>query len=135
MVAQTLIYVSAQRLARKVCPECQQPDEPDFKLLSSLAERARRGGYNVPDRPAFVRGAGCEHCRHTGFRGRTGIYEVMEVDREIQRLIALRAATEEIEAAAVRSGMHTLAADALRKAVEGITSVAEAARVVPEVRG
>jgi type II secretory ATPase GspE/PulE/Tfp pilus assembly ATPase PilB-like protein len=134
MVAQTLIYVSAQRLARKVCPECTQPDEPDFKLLSSLAERARKGGYELPEKPAFLRGAGCDHCRQTGYRGRTGIYEVMEVDAEIQRLIARRASTEEIEAAAVRSGMRTLAADALRKAAEGITSVAEAARVVPARR-
>lgn len=130
LIAQTLIYVSAQRLARKVCPECRQPDEPDFKLLSSLMERARRGGYELPDKPTFVRGAGCDHCRHTGYHGRIGLFEVMQVDRELQRLIARRATTEEIEAAAVRSGMRTLAADGLRKAVEGITSVAEASRVV-----
>ncbi|MFB3880066.1 MAG: ATPase, T2SS/T4P/T4SS family [Armatimonadota bacterium] len=135
MVSQTLIYVSAQRLARKVCPECKQSDEPDVKLLSSLAERARRGGYELPEKPAFLRGAGCDHCRHTGYRGRIGIYEVMEIDSRLRRLIARRAATEEIEAEAVRNGMHTLAADGLRKAAEGITSVAEAARVVPEVRG
>lgn len=134
MVAQTLIYVSAQRLARRVCPECKQPDEPDLKLLSSLAERARRGGYELPDKPQFMRGAGCDHCRHTGYRGRTGLYEVMEIDREIQRLIARRAATEEIEAAAIRNGMRTLAADGLRKTAEGITSVAEVARVVSESR-
>jgi len=135
MVAQTLIYVSAQRLARKVCPECKQPDEPDLKLLASLAERARRGGYELPEKPAFLRGAGCDHCRNTGYRGRIGLYEVMEVDSEIQRLIASRATAQEIEAAAVRSGMRTLAADGLRKAAEGITSVAEASRVVPDTRG
>jgi type IV pilus assembly protein PilB len=134
MVAQTLIYVSAQRLARKVCPECKQPDQPDVKLLASLAERARRGGYALPEKPAFLRGVGCDHCRQTGYRGRIGIYEVMEVDSEIQRLIARRATAQEIEAAAVRSGMHTLAADGLRKAAEGVTSVAEAARVVPAGR-
>jgi excisionase family DNA binding protein len=134
MVAETLIYASAQRLARKVCPQCRQPDEPDPKLLSSLAERARRGGYELPEKPGFVCGAGCDYCRHTGYRGRTGIYEVMEVDREIQRLIARRASTEEIEGAAVRSGMHTLAADGLRKAAEGITTVAEAARVAIATR-
>ncbi len=129
MVAQTLIYASAQRLVRKVCSECRQPDEPDLKPLSSNAERARRGGYELPDHPTFVRGAGCDHCRHTGYYGRTGIYEVMEITPELQRLIARRATTEEIEAAAVRGGMRTLAADALRKAAEGITSVAEAARM------
>jgi len=129
MVAQTLVYVSAQRLARKVCPECKQPDEPDLRVLSPLVASARRGGYDLPDKPAFMRGAGCDHCRHTGYYGRTGIYECMEVDREIQRLIARRATMEEILEAAVRGGMRTLAADGLRKAAEGITSVAEVERV------
>ena len=129
MVAQTLIYASAQRLARKVCPECQQPDEPDLRVLSPLVASARRGGYDLPDTPTFMRGAGCDHCRQTGYHGRTGIYECMEVDREIQRLIARRATTEEIQEAAVRGGMRTLAADGLRKAAEGITSVAEVERV------
>ena len=132
MVAQTLIYVSAQRLVRKVCPECKQPDEPDLRVLSPLVASARRGGYDLPDKPTFMRGAGCDHCRHTGYYGRTGIYECMEVDREIQRLIARRATTEEIQEAAVRGGMRTLAADGLRKAAEGITSVAEVERVVPD---
>ena len=131
MVAQTLIYASAQRLARNVCPECKQPDEPDLRVLSPLVASARRGGYDLPDKPTFMRGAGCDHCRQTGYHGRTGIYECMEVDREIQRLIARRATTEEILEAAVRGGMRTLAADGLRKAAEGITSVAEVARVVP----
>jgi len=134
MIAQTLVYVSAQRLARKICPKCAEPDEPDFDILSPLAEAARVGGYHLPSNPKFMRGAGCDNCRHTGYRGRTGIYETMEVDREIQRLILARASTEEIQQAAVRSGMTTLAADGLRKAAEGISSVAEVARVVwPEV--
>ncbi len=131
MVAQTLVYASAQRLARKVCPECKQPDEPDLRVLSPLVASARRGGYEFPDERKFMRGAGCDHCRHTGYHGRIGIYECMEVDREIQRLIARRSTTEEILEAAVRGGMRTLAADGLRKAAEGITSVAEVGRVVP----
>ncbi len=131
IVAQTLIYASSQRLARKVCLECKRPDEPEFKQLSSLAERARLGGYELPDKPTFMRGAGCDQCRHTGYRGRIGVYEVMEINRELQRLIAQRANTEDIEAAAVRNGMRTLAADGLRKAAEGVTSVAEVMRVLP----
>jgi type IV pilus assembly protein PilB len=131
IIAQTLLYVSAQRLARRVCSECGQPDKPDFDLLSPLAERARAGGYRLPDEPTFMRGAGCSNCRQTGYRGRTGLYETMEVNREIQRLIARRADTNEIEEAAIRNGMTTLAADGLRKATEGITSVAEVARLLP----
>lgn len=131
VIAHTLLYVSAQRLARRVCSECGQPDKPDFDLLSPLAERARAGGYRLPDEPTFMRGAGCGNCRHTGYRGRTGLYEVMEVNHEIQGLIARRADTAEIEAAAIRNGMTTLAADGLRKAAEGITSLAEVARLLP----
>ncbi len=131
VIAHTLIYVSAQRLARRVCPECAQPDKPDFDLLSPLAAQARAGGYRLPDEPTFMRGAGCGNCRQTGYRGRTGLYETLEVNQEIRGLIARRAGTAEIEAAAVRSGMTTLAADGLRKAAEGITSVAEVARLLP----
>jgi excisionase family DNA binding protein len=130
MVAQTLLYVSAQRLVRRVCSECGEPDEPEFKELSALAEQARRGGYELADKPQFRRGKGCDHCHRTGYRGRTGIYECMEVSRELQRVIMARASAEEIEGAAVRGGMTTLAADGLRKAAEGITSVTEVARLL-----
>jgi len=130
MVAQTLVYVSAQRLARKVCTDCLEEDHPEPTMLGSLAARAARGGYALTD-PHFVRGKGCDRCHHTGYRGRIGIYECMEITPEIVRLIAGRASADEIEAAAVRGGMHTMAADGLRKAAEGITSVAEVARVVP----
>ena len=131
MLAETLICVSGQRLVRTVCPECAQPDKPDFDILSPLAERARAGGYRLPDEPKFTKGAGCDNCRGTGYRGRTGIYEVMEVDATIQRLIAHRQSAAAIEQAAVRAGMTTLAADGLRKAAEGITTVTEVARLVP----
>jgi excisionase family DNA binding protein len=132
MLAETLVCIVAMRLARKVCPECSQPDEPDFHLLSPLAERARAGGYRLPETRNFIRGAGCDHCLGTGYSGRTGLYEVMEVDHEIRRLVAARAPDTEIEEAAVRNGMTTLAADGLRKAADGITSVFEAMRVTPK---
>jgi len=131
VLSESLICVVSLRLARRVCSECAQPDHPAFDLLSPLAERARAGGYQLPDDPQFTIGAGCDRCRGTGYHRRMGIYEVMEVNEEIQRLIASRdhASAEQIQQAAVRNGMTTLAADALRKAAEGITSVAEAARV------
>jgi type IV pilus assembly protein PilB len=137
MVADTLLCVVSTRLARRVCPKCAAPDELPFAVLSPIAERARAGGYMLPDDPRFIRGKGCDNCRGTGYRGRTGIYEVMEVNAEIQRLIASRthATGKLIQETAVRNGMTTLAADALRKAAEGITSVAEAARVTYTAEG
>lgn len=131
VLSESLICVISLRLARRVCPECAEPDQPPFDILSPMAERARVGGYQLPEGASFIIGAGCDHCRGTGYRGRTGVYEVLEVNEEIQRLIASRdhATAELIQQAAVRGGMTTLAADALRKTVEGITSVAEAVRV------
>jgi len=129
MVAESLLCVVSTRLARKVCPKCAEPEEVPFDVLSPLAERARQGGYTLPPNPRFMRGKGCDHCRGTGHRGRTGLYEVMEVDEDLMRLILARASTRDLQEAAVKKGMRTLAADGLRKAAEGITSVFEAARV------
>ncbi len=129
MLAESLICVVNSRLARKVCPQCAEPDEPAFALLSQIAERARAGGYTLPDKPKFMRGKGCDQCRGTGYRGRTGLFEVMELDHDLYRLIMERAPGKAIQEAAVKKGMTTLVADGLRKAAEGITSVMEAARV------
>ena len=132
MLAESMICVVNSRLARKVCSQCAEPEEPPFGLLSQLAERARAGGYTLPDNPKFMRGRGCDNCRGTGYRGRTGLFEVMELDHDLYRLIMERAPAKAIQEAAVKKGMTTLAADGLRKAAEGVTSVAEAARVTTE---
>jgi excisionase family DNA binding protein len=129
MVSQALICVVATRLARKVCAECRAPEEVPFDLLSPLAEVARQGGYRLPDNPEFLCGTGCGHCHGTGYRGRIGLYEVMPMEEDLMRLVLAGASARELQEAAVRKGMTTLAADGLRKAAEGITSVFEAARV------
>ena len=131
-LAESLICLVSMRLARRVCERCGAPDQPDYTILSSLAERAKAGGYQLPENPQFRRGPGCDACRTSGYHGRTAIYEVMEVTPEIKRLIAARASVEALREAAVRNGMTTLTADGLRKAAEGITTVAEVARLLPE---
>jgi excisionase family DNA binding protein len=130
LLADTLLCVIAQRLIRRVCSECARPDQPPRDLLSPLVERARAGGYELPESPRFVRGAGCEHCRNTGYHGLMGMFEVLEPSVGIARLIAQHESADVIEAAAVQNGMTTLAADGLRKAAEGITTVAEVSRVL-----
>ncbi len=135
MVAESLVCVLGIRLARKVCSECAELDEPAFGLLSPFAERARAGGYRLPDNPKFLRGKGCDHCRGTGHRGRVGLYEVMEIDHDLSRMIMERAPAKALQEAAVKKGMTTLAADGLRKAAEGITSVFEAMRVTQMTEG
>ncbi|MGD0113619.1 MAG: GspE/PulE family protein, partial [Armatimonadota bacterium] len=131
-LAESLICVVSMRLVRRVCEECGAPEQPSYAVLSPLAERAKSGGYQLPENPSFRRGAGCDACRHGGYRGRAGIYEVMEINPELSRLISARAPAESLRDAAVRNGMTTLVADGMRKAAEGITSVAEAARVTGE---
>jgi type II secretory ATPase GspE/PulE/Tfp pilus assembly ATPase PilB-like protein len=131
-LAESLICAVSMRLVRRVCEECGAPDQPNSIVLASLVEQAKAGGYQLPENPSFRRGGGCDACRQGGYHGRTGIYEVMEINPELHRLIAARAPVESLRDAAVRNGMTTLAADGMRKAAEGITSVAEAARVTPE---
>jgi len=131
-LAESLICLVSMRLVRKVCEHCGASDQPDYTILSSLAERAKAGGYQLPEDPQFRRGPGCDACRTSGYHGRTAICEVMEVTPEIKRLIAARASVEALREAAVKNGMTTLAADGLRKAAGGITTVAEVARLLPE---
>jgi len=131
VLSESLLCVVSLRLVRRVCAKCVQPDQPPFSVLAPLVERAQAGGYQLPENASFRRGPGCEACRKSGYRGRTGIYEVMEINPELQRLIAARAPADALRQAAVRNGMTTLAADGLRKAAEGITTVAEVARLLP----
>jgi len=131
-LAESLVCVVSMRLVRRVCEECGAPEQPSYAVISPLAERAKTGGYQLPENPSFRRGVGCDTCRHGGYRRRIGIFEVMEANSEIQRLIIARAPLESLRDAAVRNGMTTLTADGLRKAAEGVTSLAEVARLLPE---
>jgi general secretion pathway protein E len=129
MLAETLVAVMAVRLARRVCQHCAEPDEPAFGALSPFAERARAGGYSLPSKPRFLRGQGCEQCSGYGYRGRIGLFEVMEMDPELCRMVLEHTPARALQEAAVKKGMTTLVADGMRKAAEGITTVVEAMRV------
>jgi type IV pilus assembly protein PilB len=123
MITATLEAVVAQRLLRTLCPECREPYEPEEDLLRELGPDAEQ-----------VRGAtlwygrGCPSCYHTGYRGRTGIFEIMLVDAQIRRAILERASTGEIRAAARAAGMRSLRESGLRALTEGRTSIEEVLR-------
>lgn len=123
LTASAATAVVAQRLVRRICEPCKTPYEPSPALLNDLGT----GGTN-PDRP-FYRGSGCSTCRHTGYRGRTGLYEIMLIDDEIRRLILARASTEQIRHMALKHGMQSLRHDGLNKALDGITTLEEVYRV------
>ena len=125
LIAASMIGICAQRLGRKICTNCKEPYQPPMDAL-------KRVGFaleNVEDQ-VFYRGRGCELCRHTGYKGRLGLYEMMLINEEIQDLVVRRAPLSEVKAAALANGMKTLKMDGFEKVKMGITTVEEVMRVV-----
>jgi len=116
--------VLGQRLLRVLCPKCKQAYRP-------APEDLRRYGIPADRATVFYRenDKGCPECNGTGFRGRTGIYELMVFDKGVRDLLIGRPSIEDLRAAARRAGMRTLRESALMKVVEGVTSLSECARV------
>ena len=116
--------VVAQRLARRLCDDCKRP-------VQVSAEELRRSGFEAAEDhlDAYVPD-GCVRCNGSGFRGRIGIYEVMEISEQISSLILGRASSAEIAAAAMAGGMRRMRDDGLEKVRQGVTSVPEVLRVL-----
>jgi type IV pilus assembly protein PilB len=114
----------AQRLVRRLCRKCRKPQVIDIAELIALGYTSDEA-YTV--RP--FEAVGCDACRGTGYRGRIGIYEVMEMNEELTRLRLEHAPTERIRDAAIRAGMRSLRRDGLDKVASGITTIAEILRV------
>ena len=125
LVASVLEGVLAQRLVRRICTACRVPDTPSAADLEAL------GIEGAADRQLY-RGRGCDECRGTGYRGRTGIYELFPITEEARSLILRRAPTRDIRRHAIEGGMVTLRMDGWLKAGEGVTTVEEILRVTQE---
>ena len=125
LIQSAVTAVLAQRLVRTLCPDCRVAYEP-------APEELRRYGLPVGKVPRLYRSKGCPACGQTGYRGRTGIYELMLVDGPIRALLVGRPSLEGIREAAARQGMKTLRVSALQKAIEGRTTLDEVDRVVPD---
>jgi general secretion pathway protein E len=123
LVSSSLLSVLAQRLVRKICPECRERYEPAEHELRELGIGADRSGGQ------FYVGAGCSKCFNTGYKGRTGIYELMMIDEEIREMIHQRQTAGAIKNKAIEKGLQTLRMDGARKVVAGATTVAEVLRV------
>ncbi len=126
LVASALDCVVAQRLARRLCDHCKESYKPSKAEL----EQARFPEKIRGEIKELFRPAGCTRCGRTGFRGRMGLYEVMPVTEEIERLTAEAKSSEDINRLAIEQGMITLREDGLEKAQQGYTSVDEIFRVV-----
>jgi type IV pilus assembly protein PilB len=124
LVSASLTGVLAQRLGRKICPECKEPYKPPAEALARLGFTGGDGDVT------FYRGRGCEFCRHTGYYDRVGVFELMLLNSEIRDLIVKRAPLSEVRAAAIASGMKSLKEDGMSKVLEGITTIEEVMRIV-----
>ena len=131
--ADALLGVLAQRLVRTLCKECKEKYHPTQKEFDSLA-RAYEGdfdslGFKYNDDFFLYRANGCPNCGNTGYRGRTGIHELLVVNDEIKDLIQNRARMEELRPQAIKSGMSTLMQDGIRKVCLGLTDLIQVRKV------
>ncbi len=133
MIVESTKLIIAQRLVRRLCPDCSKPDSPDANRLDLVADAARRGGlsWESLDRH-FRKAVGCAKCGETGYRGRTVVAETMEMSGEIERALRSGASADEMQTIAVGQGMTTMAADGVRRAAAGETSLDEVMRVCAE---
>jgi type IV pilus assembly protein PilB len=119
--------VIAQRLVRKLCERCKEPVEIEHEILEGMEfpfALARDGELR------FHRAIGCNRCGGSGYRGRTGVYELMVITEEIRKLILLRSSAGEISRLAESQGMVRLRDDGLLKAARGITTIEEALKTL-----
>ncbi len=128
LVASSLEAVVAQRLVRRLCAQCRQPHTPDTALLAASGFPVNR----LKEGTLFEH-KGCEACRMTGFKGRTGIYEILLINDAIEALIVARASSNAIKQEAIRHGLQTLREDGWAKCLAGITTIEEVLRVTEEV--
>jgi general secretion pathway protein E len=127
LVSSSLVSVLAQRLVRVLCPDCRKPYAAD-------GDQLRKEGWEGASGPLTLYHAeGCAHCAHTGFIGRVGIFEFMELDEEIRREIVARADASTLRAKARERGMRSLKEDGWLKIASGQTTVEEVLRVTQEV--
>jgi type IV pilus assembly protein PilB len=126
MISASLLCVCAQRLMRRVCKNCKQPIEPQGREKELIEKAIGWSGPIFRHKPN-----GCPRCNHTGFRGRVGIHELMEINDELVERINRKSETAELKRIAVRHGMKTLHQDSMQKVKDGTTTFEEALATVP----
>ncbi|MGA1790830.1 MAG: GspE/PulE family protein [bacterium] len=123
LVASSLSAIIAQRLVRTICEKCKESYTPSKEFLKEL-------GLAPQKNLLLYRGRGCEHCKNTGFRGRTAISEILIVDKEIRELIIEKASSDRILKAAQSTNMRVMKENAIARAMEGIVEINEAMSVI-----
>ncbi|MEK7554444.1 MAG: GspE/PulE family protein [Patescibacteria group bacterium] len=130
LIASTINVAIGQRLVRTICPDCRAERELTPAELQSL--KGLVSEKILQDKKDFSVGVGCKKCDMSGFRGRVGIHEVIEMNDELRELIMKRATSAEIKVAAVKNGMVPMLEDGIQKAIQGLTTIEEVLRVFHE---
>ena len=125
LVASSVVAVLAQRLLRRICSDCKRP-------YNASADELDRLGLPPGTNQTLYRGAGCPACSQTGYRGRTGIFELMILDDEIRRLIGTKADSSAIKQAAIANGMVTLKQEGAERVIQGHTTMEEVMRITQQ---
>lgn len=142
LLAPAINAMIGQRLVRKVCEFCKKEIELDSKtsgrVMNILSKISEASGFKIPDAKLktlkFFRGGGCEECQGLGYKGRTGIFEVMTMNKEVENLILTGHVSEyDMRSIAVKHGMITMVQDGLLKALDGLTTVEEVFRVAKDI--
>jgi len=130
LISSSVNLIMAQRLMRKICPKCREPVQVHPEALREVGADPEKAVGKV-----FYRGVGCTECNNSGYKGRTGIYEVMPISSAMRVLILENASMSALEDLAVKEGMLTLRMGALNKLEQGVTTIEEVLRVTGEVKG
>jgi len=120
LIANALVGVVSQRLARRICPTCSKPHAPTPAELDALGL-----GSASSTKSSFRRGSGCAECLATGYRGRIGLFEVLSVTEKMRELILEQSGKQVLQQAAERDGMQTLRENAIEKIASGATTPEE----------
>jgi type IV pilus assembly protein PilB len=126
LIASSIIGVIGQRLVRVVCSNCKSTYRPDAKLLSELGMNGKPAAEDI----VFARGEGCAVCSGRGYRGRTGVFEVLGMSDSVKKLVLDKRSSTEVRDAAIDDGMITMKECGLQKVTAGVTSPEEVMRVV-----
>jgi type IV pilus assembly protein PilB len=123
LIASALLGILAQRLVRKICPSCREEFTPAPEVIDE---------FHLPANAVFARGKGCNNCRKSGYKGRTGLYEILTMDDSIRRMVISKSVASDISAVARKSGMENLRGHGIAKVLAGETTLEEILRVTEE---
>jgi type IV pilus assembly protein PilB len=130
LVASTVSIIIAQRLVRQICSSCKISEElPMANITKHFSQELAKKYFGVKQNVTVYKGKGCKICHQTGYVGRLGIFEVLEVTKGIRKLITERVDADQINQAAIAEGMRTMFDDGLAKIAEGLTTFEEVIRV------